>query len=246
MNLFKTLSWFGNLYPVRQYIHRRAVDYFLSYHVADILSNASRNYSISNDVSIERLIYKPAFRGTMSGLFRANDFYPSPKDICVSISIALDLYCSKYDKDILIDLSLHISRSVRERLAADQMLKSILKDLGKEVKEICFTHDREEIQDCLSCKKELFVSYFETFSDPSFNHSIRIWHDSEDDDWIEWKEEDSIDINIDPLGIREGFFLVGFDYTMTKTGDCLNFATRSKGLEYFNDMSRSKNVIWAR
>jgi hypothetical protein len=65
--------------------------------------------------------------------------------------------------------------------------------------------------------------------------------------WLDWGSENCITIYTDPEEVREGFFLLGFDYTKTETNEDLMIATRVEGYEYFyfNNYNLSRgDVIW--
>lgn len=185
----------------------------------------------------------------MNETLKANQIYPSPKDIAVAIAIATKEYGDLDGKYIsnIIDLAFHLAIEIKERISSDDTLKSILIDLGKNIESFDTDITRVEIEKSFKSKKQLFVDYFQTFKDPRFNYAIKVWHQGGEIDWVEWQEEDSITININPAKIREGFFLVGFDYSIMSTGETLKFATRKNGYEYFNgDLDKYKDIIWAR
>lgn len=246
--VFKLLSWFYNVYPVKKYLRKRISEYFLHYHISKILHAAKKAYKINQFYKINDLKNRAAFRGLMNEIFKVNDFYPSSKDIAIAINISFNCYSSKEHKyqSQIIDLAYHISREIKERIISDQVLKSFLLDLNKDLNKLNIPVNRLEIEDCFNNKKKLFINYFNTFNDPQFSFGIKIWHQGEDISWIDWKEKDSIIIKLDRLKIREGFFLPGFDYSIMNSQENISIVSRVNGYEYFNDFDHLDNVIWAR
>lgn len=248
MGIFlRILSWLYFLYPAKAFIRLRVIDYFLYYHVKKILKEANQNNHYSNSFNLEQLIYKSAFRGTICEYFRSNDFQPNAKDIAIAISISSDSYSNHITSklDSLIDLSYHLSNKIKEIIILDITLKSIYEELGQSLVMLDKPVDRVDITNALKNKKSLFTEYYKSFNNKNFSYGIKIWHENEDNDWVQWKESESLIIHIDPLAIREGFFLVGFDYSELTSGNSLCFATSKGGYEFFNSFE-SKNVVWAR
>ena len=244
--LFKLLGGLHKIYPVKLYIMERLESYFFNYHVAQILDEASKIYSIGKYWKVKELINYAPFRGTLSELVRVGEFYPSPKDIAVAINVSISAYCNEEctDKDNIIDLAFHISQELKFRFISDQLLKTVFEDLNKDLDKLITDGKRSDINMLFSNKKELFTSYYSTFSKPEFSYSIKIWHQSQENSFIQWEEEDAITVNLNPIRIREGFFQVGFDYFCISSQSRLQRATRYKGFEFFDGDSVG-DVIWA-
>jgi hypothetical protein len=248
-NLFKIFSLSQRFYPVKTFLRRRWEKYFLNYHVAEILKISSDHFEISAHLKVRDLVHAPQFRGLMNEILKANKIYPTPKDIAVSIAIATEEYGDIEGKYIpnIIDLAFHLATEIKERISSDDTIKSILLDLSKNIDLFDIDITRAEIEKSFESKKHLFVDYFQTFIDLRFNYAIKVWHEGSEIDWVEWHEQDSITININPARIREGFFLVGFDYSIESSEERLMIATRQNGYEYFNGhVGKSADVIWAR
>lgn len=239
------LHWF---YPVRQFLRARGADYFMNYHLKEILLNAEKSYSISKHYKLSDLLKSPSFRGLMKELFRIGDFYQNPKNVSVAINVAFGLYGSEGKRfhTELINFSYHLCSEVKERIIGDLFLKNLLEEYGKDVEAMKVYYDRALILKVFDTKKDLFTEYFQTFNNPNYDFPIKIWHQSEGESWIKWEEKDSLMINVDKLRIREGFFLTGFDYTIVKNHERLQMATRIKGYEYYNQVEKNDEVIWAR
>jgi len=161
------------------------------------------------------LIDAREFRGIINSLFQPGDYHFSTMDIAVAINIATAHYCdnefNKHSHEI-IDFSYHLSREIKESIIKSKVMRDGLIDYGKNTSLIDVNSERTAIEDLFKNKKDLFKHYFSTFNNTNFNHSIRIWHQSNDNTWVDWSEKNSISININPYKIREGLFLVGFDY----------------------------------
>lgn len=59
-------------------------------------------------------------------------------------------------------------------------------------------------------------------------------------------KKNSISININPYKIREGFFLVGFDYFDITNNESLHVASNKDGYEYFNKHLENSSYVWMR
>ena len=116
--------------------------------------------------------------------------------------------------------------------------------MNKSIQDIENENCREKLLNILVNKRSLFIHYFNGFNDIRYYFSIRVWHQANEKNWIDNNVENSLIININPLRIREGFFIIGFDYTRLSDGETLKVACNENGYEYFNQYSR--NVIWAR
>ncbi|ELF5327196.1 hypothetical protein RNH93_003593 [Vibrio cholerae] len=235
------------LYPIKLFVRKRIENYFFRYHVAKILNEASKVYSLGEYWNVLDLAKKSPFKGIVSEFLRVGDFYPTPKDIAVAINVSIGAYCNEnsIDKASIIDLAYHISQEIKSRLISDQLLKTILEDLNKDIRLIENDGDRSEIEFLFSNKKSLFMAYYSTFSKPQFSYSIKVWHQSQENSYIDWNESDALIVKLDPLRIREGFFQMGFDYYCNQTNKHLQCATRTGNYEQFNG-DRDGDVIWAR
>lgn len=246
--LFSLLKNIQFIYPVKIFLQRRVADYFFHYHVSELLKHASSRYKISDRHPISLIKNEPAFKGTVKEIFRSNSFYPEPIDFAVALKVATGEFENQADQfnDAIIDLAYHLATDVKNRIATDQLLRSSFSDLGKDLKKLDVNQKRDIVVSIFKDKKSLFTRYFDSFQDTRFSSGIKIWHQGEENSWVDWKEEDSITINLDLLRIREGFFLVGFDYSDALSGDSLVVATTKNGYEYFNGHDVSSNAVWVR
>ncbi len=121
-----------------------------------------------------------------------------------------------------------------------------LADYGKNIALLDVNSERAKIEYLFKNKKALLKHYFSTFKNDNFNNSIRIWHQSNDHSWVDWNEKNSICININPYKIREGFFLVGFDYFDITNSESLYVASNKDGCEYFNEHLDDGLCVWVR
>lgn len=247
-HIFKIFGLLHNIYPIKKYLRKIIVEYFFNYHINEILAHASSHFSISENRNANELRYEPAFRGLINDIFKNNDIYPSPKELAIAINVSIEAYCDQKlsHHNAIIDLAYHIANEIKVRILSDEVLKIIFHDLGKDVDKILINEKRSDIDRCFQNKKQLFENYFNSFNDTRFNYGIKIWHQGEDTEWIEWNESESITVHLDPTKVREGFYLIGFDYSIAATGENLNIATRVDGYEYFNRLEQNSTVIWAR
>ncbi|MEW1489370.1 hypothetical protein AB0X39_19650 [Escherichia coli] len=58
------------------------------------------------------------------------------------------------------------------------------------------------------------------------------------------KDKTTSRININPYKIREGFFLIGFDYRDITNGERLHVASNKDGHEYFNKCLKNSSRVW--
>lgn len=246
--LFSLLKHIQFIYPVKIFLQRRVADYFFHYHVSELLKHASSRYKISDRHPISLIKNKPAFRGTVKEIFRTNSFYPEPIDFAVALKVATGEFGNQADQfnDAIIDLAYHLAIDVKNRIATDELLKGSFSELGKDLKKLDANQKRDIVVSIFEDKKSLFTRYFDSFQDTRFSSGIKVWHQSQENCWIEWGEKDSITVNLDLLRVREGFFLVGFDYSDAQTGDSLMIATTKHGYEYFNGLDVSSNDVWVR
>ncbi|MDT8880293.1 hypothetical protein RSO68_12510 [Halomonas saccharevitans] len=245
--LFKLLGGLYVFYPVKMFVRERIEGYFFRYHVAQILNDASRAFPISEYWSARDLVNQSPFRGLISEFVRVGDFYPAPKDIAVAINISVGAYGEADDKKeaSIIDLAFHISHEIKSRVISDYFLKTMMEDLHKDIDKIQIDGDRNQIQELFKTKKSVFLAYYSTFSKPEFSFSIKVWHQSQDKSYIDWREEDALVVYLDPMRIREGFFQVGFDYYCHQMESRLQVATREGGYEQFNG-HWDGDLIWVR
>ncbi|CCN81249.1 hypothetical protein VIBNISFn27_110010 [Vibrio nigripulchritudo SFn27] len=243
---FRLLGALYFFYPIKLFVLKRIECYFFQYHVCKVLNEASRAFTIDKYWDVSDLAKKSPFRGVVSEFVRVGDFYPTPKDIAIAINISISAYCNENstNKSNIIDLAYHLSHEIKSRLISDQLLKTILEDLNKDIGLIETGGDRSEIELLFSNKKSLFIAYYSTFSKPEFSYSIKVWHQGQDKPYIDWDESNALIVNLDPLRIREGFFQAGFDYYCNQTEEHLYCATRIGSYEQFNG-DWSGNVIWA-
>lgn len=193
------------------------------------------------------LINAREFRGIINSLFQSGDYHFSTMDIAVAINIATGHYCdnefNKFSHEI-IDFSYHFSREIKESIIKNKVMKDGLIDYGKNISLVDVNSERTAIEYVFKNKRDLFKHYFSTFNNTNFNHSIKIWHQSNDNAWVDWDERNSICININPYKIREGFFLVGFDYFDITNNESLYVARNKDGYEYFNKYLKNSSCVW--
>lgn len=231
------LVYFGSFFI------KRAASYFFDFKVKNLLHESSGYFKISDRVSAKKLYKSRVFRGLANSYLNTDDKLPNALDFAVAIKVSLAEYDSKYN-DTIIDLSYHLFTEIKRFLYTDSVLKKALKNLDKSIKDIENENSRAQILNILENKKLLFTHYFKGFIDSRYHFSIRVWHQANKKSWIDNDVDNSLVININPLRIREGFFIIGFDYTRLSDGETLKVACNENGYEYFNQYS--KNNIWVR
>ena len=236
--------------PVEYIIEERFSSCIYKYHIIKIIDNLEDRFKIANYCSLSKIYEAPSFKGLISNFFDPNNLHLSPKDVAVCVNISISGYCNEKDtyNDVIIDFSYSFLEKLKKRIIRDKRLNNLLSSIGKDITYLQLDYDRDEIETTLSSKKGIFSHYFKSFEDKNFSHQITIWHQADGKSWLEWKSEDSITLNLDPSSIREGFFLIGFDYSQGE--ESLAYATRIKEYEYFSGVSGSikdaDRVIWLR
>ncbi|WP_320151090.1 hypothetical protein [uncultured Tolumonas sp.] len=242
--LIKLLDWV--LFPFKNRVTSFIAKWFLNVHVRSILRECDSIFNISSEMSPLDLINQRAFRGLIREYVQSDYFLPNVKDIAVSINLSCDHYLNgtPAHESNIIDLAYHICSELKRRIALDSSLRSTFINLDKSASDINNKISREEISNIFNSKKSLFTDYFTTFSDDRYNYSVKIWHQSESTPWLDWDNEHTLVVKLNPVRIREGFFLIGFDYTEISTGYSLKVASEIRGYEYFNNCYG--NIVWAR
>lgn len=242
LNLLKLLTY---AYPVRKFYHQIIRSRFYNYHVLEIIKKTNSKYKICSYFDLIYVFKQPPFRGLINTLFQPNNFYFSPKDIAIAINISISGFCNQKttNNEDIIDFSYHIASEIKERVKLDNILNAELEKLKKDIDLIKDDFSRSEINKILSNKNKMFEDYFKTFEDERFDDEITIWHQNQENSFLEWQRDDSITIKINFNKIREGFFLKGFDYSSKKYGS-LWVATNIKGYEYFNGEQDKAEIVW--
>ncbi|MDH5524754.1 MAG: hypothetical protein OEY01_12280 [Desulfobulbaceae bacterium] len=242
LNVIKLLTY---IYPIRKFYHQRICSRFYNYHVLEIIKKVNSEYKICSYFDLIYVFKQPPFRGLINTLFQPNNFYLSPKDIAIAINISISGFCNPKhtNNEKIIDFSFHLASEIKERVKLDTLLNSELDKIKKDINLLVENFERNEIIKILSNKKKMFEEYFKTFADERFNDEITIWHQNQENSFIEWQKEDSITVKINFNKIREGFFLKGFDYSSKKHGS-LWVATNIKGYEYFNGKQDKAEIVW--
>ncbi|MGE4666962.1 hypothetical protein AB8970_20910 [Yersinia enterocolitica] len=230
-------------------------NYLLTRKMAHYLYQKTIN-KILTDLNYIRLSgrYKPVdlmmcreFRGLINSLLEPDGYYYSVTDIAVAINISTSHFSENtFDRNSheIIDFSYHILSEIKASIIKNKIINEGLKNYNKDVNLIDTNSVREGIEYLFRNKKELFKHYFSTFNGSRYNHRFKIWHQSNDNTWVDWSEVNSTDININPYKIREGFFLVGFDYSDITQGERLQVASNKGGYDFFNKFIDQKSCIW--
>lgn len=212
--------------------------------------------SILMDMDEKKLLgwYKPSsllesreFRGMINSLLQPGNYHYSAMDIAVAINISTFHFSkSEMNKDShdIIDMAYHIVSELKEVAIKNKIIRDGLNEYGKNVNLIETNSERSKIEKLFMNKKELFKYYFSTFNDSRYHNTIKVWHQGNDNTWIDWSEDNSVNVNINPHKIREGFFLIGFDYSNITCNERLRVASNKNGYEFFNKFIDRKSCIW--
>lgn len=191
------------------YIFKRKLSHYLYQKSINEILESVNDEKLRGWYSPCNLMAAREFRGMINSLFRPSGYHFSTMDIAVAINIATSHFCdnefNKYSHEI-IDFSYRILSEIKESIIKSKVMQDCLVGYGNNVELIDAASERTTIESLFINKKNLFQHYFSTFNDAKYNHSIQIWHQGNDNTWIDWIEENSICININPYKIREGFF----------------------------------------
>jgi hypothetical protein len=245
MQFLKLVEYLGKSYIVRN-LYRKNVSRRSYYsHARKIIDKANSKYNISSYLDLNYVFSQSEFKGLMNTLFQPNSFHFTCQDVAVATVISIRGFQNMeyINSESIIDFSFYFTREIKEKVRLDLALSSELSTIGKDINMIVDDIARDEISRTLSSKKAILQHYFKRFEDRRFNSTITIWHPSEKNPWIEWKDEDSITIPIDINKISAGFFVAGLDYSSDKLGS-LRIATSDGDYEYFNDSTKHDEVVW--
>lgn len=193
------------------------------------------------------LIESREFRGMINSILQPGSYHYSAMDIAVAINITTSHFCeNKLNKDSheIIDMAYHIVSELKDVAIKNKIIGDGLNEYGKSIGLINVDSERSEIERLFTDKKALFKYYFSTFNDSRYHHAIKIWHQGNDNTWIDWAESNSINVNVNPHKIREGFFLIGFDYYNITSHEKLHVASNEDGYEFFNRYIDRNSCVW--
>ncbi len=201
----------------------------------------------NNSITIRDAILSDAFKnGLIDYFLQPNNYILGAKDIAVAINMGVFGHSnSSFLIDNVIDISLYLNRKIRERFILDDNLKYIFKELGKNIESNNLNDsNRVEIERILKDKKLTFQNYFNLFNTESYTEKITIFYPGYGKSWIEWNEDESLEVSIFEYDIPKGFFLIGFDYKSSDKG-WLRKAVRTKEKEFFNPLKNyNSEIVW--
>lgn len=180
-------------------------------------------------------------------LLKPNDYLLNTKDIAVTLNMGVRGHSNdSFIGENLIDAAFYISSKIKERVLLDSNLLDVFKLLNKNVMEFNKKDDRQIIDAIFQDNKQLYLNYFNLFNNSNYNEKIKIYHPGLNKSWIDWEEENSLDIHINMFDIRRGFFLPGFDYKSENKG-WLQIAIRVGEKEYYNPNEKNElngKLVW--
>lgn len=243
--LLSLFQFFTRFYWIKRKLINHSKKYIFKYCIQPIIEEIKNEKLCKEEhLNISLAIHSPPFKGIIEYYLRPNEYNLTSKDIAAALSMGLYSYSNKtFDHPQLINISIYITKKIRERIAYDKNFKFILSELGKDITSIQ-TSERKEIENIFSTSKHLFEAYFNIYSTESYSDKITIYHPAENKTYLEWKEEDSLTINSYKYDIPRGVFLSGFDYRSGK--EWLKSAVRINENEYFNPTNKTKGeLIWS-
>jgi len=246
--IIDTLKLLNKPYPIQKERNKIVIIYFWKFHIIPIVKIANSKFIITDYCDLSHVFTTPSVCGLINHFLRTNKYYLNAKDIAVAIIMSVSAYCNKSRTDYnrIIDFSYYFLTEIKIRVQEDKLLQDLLSARGKDIKIWETEYDRLEIEEIVnSSRKKLFESYFRSFEHKNFSTKVKIWHPGETTNWIDWKPENSIEIGLNTsFAIREGFFLLGFDYDINNRG--LSSASNYKGYEYINESPGRERPIWLR
>lgn len=250
MQFLKLFEYVNDIYAVKKFSRENLHKRLYWAHIRKIIDRAKPVYKISAYTKFESILYQEPLAHLLETLFDPSEFYFSCKDVAAAIFIcAGGIYNNEINKEDIINFSLHFTRELKETLRGDPIIFRELSSISKDANNIVDNNSTDEVANILSSKKAALKQYFSRFEDGRFgdNSSVTVWHPSEENPWVEWKDEDSITIHIDRSKVKSGFYLPGLDYS-DKTRGWLGIATSDGEREYFNNSHNLKNnkIVWLR
>jgi len=168
----------------------------------------------------------------------------------------LDNKLNNIHRDFVLTLAMELCRFGKEKKFPISLGTAVV-DKWIERKGLspdCSSYDVKELERIISDREELYRNYFKLFEDKNGVDKIRIFYPENGESWIRWKNEYSIDINVNlSKGLLYGFCRVGFDYykiisnNSFKTLKCA-YIENEKEILCFDDSSCSEYniIIWSR
>lgn len=235
-------------YLINERINFVKKKYYQKIFLPNFIKSISLKFSISEHFDLNYAFNQTPVKGLFNSIFDTNIPYFNSLDLSVAINIAINGYCNQeyVHNESISDCANFLCEEFKRNIYNDKIISEYLKEINKDISEFNFKIEKHLISAVLSNKIEIFKTYFKRHENDNYNSSITIFHQSENSNWIDWKEENSITIYHNTKKFNEGFFLLGFDYVLS-SGENLRIATSKDGWEYFNptDYDWRKNVLWS-
>ncbi len=222
--------------------------YFNHIFYPSFLKSINNHFIISEHYELKDTFLNSPVKGLINSVFNPNRDFFSSLDLSVAINISINGFCNeKYvNNDTIINSANYICESLKKQMYEDKIIRELLKDLDKDLQNFNFYTEREKIENILNNKDKIFKTYFGRFNNENYSTGVKIYHQANNESWLNWKDKNSISINHNCIEFDSGFFLCGFDYELL-SGESLKIASSEKGKEFFNPPKYEwgKNVIWA-
>ena len=247
--IFTILGFLNKFYWIKKRTVFLYKKYLFKYHILPIIMELNDEKVYENNVLTlkDAILSEPFKNGIIDYFLRPNDYILNTKDVAVCLNMALSGHSSElFIKSSTIDASIYLTKKIKERFISDNILKSLLTQLGKATTSIDTIIERMEIEKIFDDKKLLFANYFNIYHSKNYSEIIKIYYPGYGKNWVEWNENESLEIRVYKHDIPRGFFLVGFDYKSNKL-NWLNTAIQTNKNEYFNSTNEmTGKIVWQR
>jgi hypothetical protein len=222
--------------------------YFKNVFFPAFLESVNNHFTISEHYELRDAFLNSPITGLVDSIFNPNKEFFNALDLSVAINISINGFCNEKDvnNDAIANSANYICEFLKKQMYEDKIIRELLKDLDKDLKNFNFQINRDKIENTLSNKREIFQTYFSRFKNNNYSTGVKVYFQANNEGWINWNDENSIDINHNCIEFEPGFFLCGFGYKLF-SGEYLKIASRERGKEFFNPKNYKwgENVIWA-
>ncbi len=247
--LLSPLQIFPRFYRVKKEIIFHSKTYLMNHHILPILQEIDeQKIYADNLLTLSDAIQSDPFaNGLIDHFLKPNGYLLNAKDIAIALNMGVHGHSNtSFLKAPVIDAAFYLAKKLKERFTLDDNLRYILDALGKNNYGFEPTSSRQEIETIFDDKKLLFNQYFNLYGSASYSETITVYYPGYDKSWIDWQEDESLQVLLYKYDVPRGFFLLGFDYQSDRSG-WLYSAVRTKEKEYFNGSSETKGkVVWLR
>lgn len=245
--ILSILILFSRFYWIKKEIIFHSKWYIMKYHILPIITEIEKEKIFDgNFLTLKDAIMSDSFKnGILDYFLKPNDYMINTKDIAIALNMGIFGHSRKtLKKDTLIDASFYLTKKLKERFILDENLKYIISELGKDINKLSYKTNRDIIEKSFKDKKIIFKEYFDIYKSIEYTEKVTIFYPGYGKNWIDWKEDNTLQVSIYKHDTPKGFFLAGFDYKSDKNG-WLRTAIRTKEKEYFNPSEKIEGeLVW--